>query len=379
MPDRSQLTIALLEPFMTGSHQQWLETVQKHSAHEIIPFTLPGRFWKWRMHGGAVELAKRFLNSRCHPDIILATDMLDLTTFLALTREVTAGMPALLYFHENQLTYPWSATDPDVRSGRDNHYAFINYVSALAADRILFNSAFHRDSFLGALPVFLNQFPDYHRLADLQELHAKSEVFPLMLELSRFDRFREPKAPSSPCTFLWNHRWEYDKDPDTFFRLMYRLQDMGLDFRLIVLGEEFDQAPRVFGEARQRLESKVLHWGYAREHGQYARLLWRADVIPVTSRQDFFGASIMEAVYCDTMPLLPNRLAYPEHIPRKERDAYLYADDQELSVKCEEAIHRVDEVREGAYREFAARYDARNLIGQFDSLFFSGRRNNSEA
>ena len=379
MAGKRLLSSALLEPFMTGSHRQWVETVQRHSAHEIIPFTLPGRFWKWRMHGGAVELAKAFLESGCRPDIILATDMLDLTTFLALTRKRTADVPAYLYFHENQLTYPWSEDDPDIRSGRDNHYAFINYVSALAADHILFNSAYHRDSFLGALPAFLSQFPDYEGLSGMGELMAKSTVFPLMLDLTGFDRWKTPKMNNQPCTFLWNHRWEYDKNPGGFFRLMYGIQDIGLDFRLIVLGEKFGEAPPVFEEARTRLGDKITHWGYAGEFEEYARLLWEADILPVTSQQDYFGASIMEAVYCETMPLLPNRLAYPGHIPLEARDKYLYSGEGELLERCVEAIRSVELVRSGTYREIAARYNAERLAGQFDSLFFASLHNNSQS
>ncbi|MFO8112479.1 MAG: DUF3524 domain-containing protein, partial [Desulfosalsimonadaceae bacterium] len=44
-------------------------------------------------------------------------------------------MPAAIYMHENQLAYP-------IRPGetRDLHYGFINYVSMLCADQVLFNS-----------------------------------------------------------------------------------------------------------------------------------------------------------------------------------------------------------------------------------------------
>ena len=42
---------------------------------------MKGQFWKWRMHGGAVTLAKQFKNKNYKPDLILSTDMLDLSTF----------------------------------------------------------------------------------------------------------------------------------------------------------------------------------------------------------------------------------------------------------------------------------------------------------
>ena len=37
-----------------------------------------------------------------------------------------------------------------------------------------------------------------------------------------------------------------------------------------------------------------------------------SDILPITSNQDFFGGSIIEAMYCETTPLLPKRLTYPE-------------------------------------------------------------------
>jgi Domain of unknown function (DUF3524). len=100
------LKILLLEPYFTGSHKSWAEGYQSNSAHEIKIISLPGQFWKWRMHGGAITIAKEFLQSDFHPDLIIATDMLDLTTFLSLTRERTFHIPTVLYFHENPINLP---------------------------------------------------------------------------------------------------------------------------------------------------------------------------------------------------------------------------------------------------------------------------------
>src|SRR5690242_21930973 len=113
------MRISLIEPYFTGSHAAWAREYASHSRHRVELLTLPGRNWKWRMHGGAVTLASRFLAAPHSPDLILATDMLDLTSFLALTREKSARCPCALYFHENQLTYPWSPTDADPAKKRD--------------------------------------------------------------------------------------------------------------------------------------------------------------------------------------------------------------------------------------------------------------------
>ena len=102
------MNITLIEPFFSGSHAAWATGYAQHSGHNIDILSLSGNYWKWRMHGGAVTLAKKFLESGAKPDPLLVTDMLDLTTFLALTRQKTARLPAAIYFHENQICYPWS-------------------------------------------------------------------------------------------------------------------------------------------------------------------------------------------------------------------------------------------------------------------------------
>jgi hypothetical protein len=177
------MNITLIEPFFTGSHAAWATEYAQHSGHNIDILSLSGNYWKWRMHGGAVTLATKFLESGAMPDMLLVTDMLDLTTFLALTRQKTARLPVAIYFHENQICYPWSPKDRDIRYKRDQHYGFINYSSALAADKVVFNSWYHYNSFLDELPRFLKQFPDRNELETVATIRAKSCVLHLGLDL----------------------------------------------------------------------------------------------------------------------------------------------------------------------------------------------------
>jgi hypothetical protein len=154
------MKVLLISPYHVGSRRAWAEGYHRHSAHEVALLCLPARFWKWRMHGGAVTLVRHFRERLAHaiyrPDLMLATDMLNLTTWLALTRLVSEGIPMLLYMHENQLTYPLPPAKSDgpmrhQKGERDLHYAFINYASMLAADRVVFNSRYHYRTFFEAL------------------------------------------------------------------------------------------------------------------------------------------------------------------------------------------------------------------------------------
>ena len=38
---------------------------------------------------------------------------------------------------------------------------------------------------------------------------------------------------------LWNHRWEYDKNPEDFFKCLKEIQSKNIDFQLVILGVYF--------------------------------------------------------------------------------------------------------------------------------------------
>jgi glycosyltransferase involved in cell wall biosynthesis len=345
------MQVALLSPYHGGSHKAWAEGYQKYSDHDVTLLTLPDRFWKWRMHGGAVTMARRFLARQQQFDVFLATDMLDLTTFLALTRRRTSRIPVALYMHENQLTYP---LPEDKNSGpmrrqlgeRDMHYAFINYTSLLAADLVLFNSHYHHNSFFAALPNFLKHFPEYNELETIAELQARSQILPVGIDLRRLEWGDGKEGLSqvnlqSPIAhwplILWNQRWEYDKNPAEFFAALYAMAEQNIPFRLALCGQRYGKQPSVFDEALARLSDRIVHVGYA-EEGVYRSLLWQAAVTVSTAQHEFFGISVLEAIYCHTFPILPYRLTYPEFIPEAFRCHCLYHNQSDLVERLRWAL-----------------------------------------
>lgn len=389
------MKILLISPFHSGSHQAWAEGYARYSQHEVRLLTLPGQFWKWRLQGGAVALARLFLEGEFEPDVVLATSMLDVTTWLALVRgRIPATTPLYLYMHENQLTYPLpedGATGPMRRQlgERDMHYALINFTSMLAADQVFFNSAYHRDSFLAALPNLLKHFPDYHELDTIPLLEAKSQVLPVGIDLRRLDNGSEPLAVNSEQSIkggqtqhaarntspliLWNQRWDYDKNPPAFFRALYRLAEEGWDFTVALCGENFRRKPQEFDEAMARLGSRVVHAGYADE-ATYRDLLWTAAATVSTAHHEFFGISILEAIYCHTFPLLPHRLSYPELIPEPYHWYCLYENEGGLLQRLRWVITHPDEAQQIAIKlsESAAAYDWSQLAPHYDQLLNHG-------
>jgi glycosyltransferase involved in cell wall biosynthesis len=181
---------------------------------------------------------------------------------------------------------------------------------------------------------------------------------------------------TGPPLLLWNHRWEEDKNPSEFFRALYALDERGLEFEVAILGENFSKSPVVFEEARQRLGSRVAHYGFVKDYGEYARWLKRADILPVTSAHDFFGCSVVEAMYCGVYPILPRRLAYPEHFmveegaqgPGSGDDAFFYDDFSGLMERLERALGAIDETRRRAslLRERVLRYGWEQMAGVYD-------------
>jgi len=316
------------------------------------------------MRGGALTLARMFNESGIKPDCLLVTDMVDLSILLSLIK-TERKPPVVLYMHENQLTYPWSETDPDPALGRDHHYAFINYTSCLAADAVVFNSHYHKESFLNALPGFLNMFPDHREERNIDVIQDKSTVMHLGLELKAFDKFKV-ESNALPKTILWNHRWEYDKDPESFFNALIQLSGEGFDFRLVVCGESSKRRPDIFDAAQTALASHIDHWGRADSFDEYATLLMKCDILPVTSKQDFFGISMVEATYCDVFPLLPKRLAFREHIPHGRNDLHFYTDPDDMISRLRELLGEPVDFRG---RDLVSKYDWGRMINEYDRFF----------
>ncbi len=348
------MRILLVEPYFGGSHRAWAEGYARNSDHDIHLLTLPARFWTWRMRGGAVTLAEeteRWARQHGRPDLVLATDMLDLPAYLGAARRGLGDAPVAYYLHESQFTYPWS---PQLRS--DFQYAYVNWASMQSADLVLFNSAFHRDVAFEQLPGFLRQFPDFTHEHLIDAVRIKSAVLHVGVDLRRLDEVSALRGGDPPL-ILWNQRWEHDKDPAAFFRALFGVADDGVEFRLAVCGENFRQVPEEFAEAEHRFSDHLIHFGFADEEA-YVRLLRSADVVVSTALHEFFGIAVVEAAYAGAFPVLPDRLSYPEIMPGSVHDRSLYQEG-ELQERLRWALGHPAERR-------AAAASLRDPLGRFD-------------
>lgn len=320
-------TILVLEPYYGGSHRSFLRELAAHLPFGFEFVTQPARKWKWRMRLAAPYFAG-LMPDEPHCDAILCSTFLDAAAFRSLAPSWVNRVPLLTYFHENQFAYPVQAEDE-----RDVHFGLTNLTTALAADRLAFNTRFNLESFIKGCAAVVKKAPDCH-LEVTGPLRDKAIVLHPGIDFRELDTAPPPPdEPGHPPVIVWNHRWEHDKNPEEFFAALYRLDGEGVDFRLIVLGQSFARQPEIFDRAREKLAHRLVHFGYVPDRRSYLAWLKRGTHVVSTARHEFYGIAVIEAVRAGCRPLLPKRLSYPELFPEE----YLY-DEEDFLPELKKAL-----------------------------------------
>jgi glycosyltransferase involved in cell wall biosynthesis len=240
---------------------------------------------------------------------------------------------------------------------------------------VLFNSAYNRDSFLDAASELLRRMPDEVPAWAPQAVRERSRVVPVGVDFSAIDRaVARAERRHGPLRILWNHRWEHDKAPETFFRVLFDLADAGCAFELAVVGERFRAAPDIFAEARERLAGQIVTWGYRDSREEYAAVLAGCDVVISTARHEFFGVAVVEAVYAGCLPLLPDRLSYPELLPEEWHARCLYPDPARLKNALRSLCQDRACARSFDGRDAMARYSWERVGDVLDEVVESAQR-----
>ncbi len=316
--------VLILEPYYGGSHKFFLDGLQKNIPGEYTLFTLPARKWKMRMQLSApwfikkIEKLPRYMRQF---DVVLCSTFVDVSVLRALLTQIAGWNEQariLTFFHENQFAYPQ-------RNPKQNDYQFtaINFNTALASDKIGFNSNYNRSSFLAGCRNFLRSASDMKIEELVDDLKQKSTLLYPGIDFTKCDQIKSGKKRKTPV-IVWNHRWEHDKNPDQFFEALLKLEERGRDFHLILLGQSFQSCPKCFLTARQHFGRKVLHYGFAESYSQYISLLKQGDIVVSTALHEFYGIAILEAVRSGCRPVLPDKLSYPEIFDSR----YLYGENR---------------------------------------------------
>jgi len=357
------MKVLLLDSYFGESHKTWAEGLKKFSKNHFEILSLKPIHWKWRMQGGSISLAEKFNQSNFIPDVVLATSMVNLALFKSLANINWLNTPCVLYFHENQLAYPFSKNDTDIIQNRDNHYGFIQYTSALIADEVWFNSNYNKDSFFQNLELLLKLMPKPNTFSKVQYLIEKSRVLSLGFEFPEVELQKKKKKVK---TILWNHRWEDEKNPKEFLEALEVIKQKGIEFKLIISGVK----PEVANSDLLKFKNQIQYLGFVKSKEAYWQLLQESDIALVTSNQDFFGISVVEAIYAGCFPLLPKRLSYPELFPNEN---FFYDDFTELVNKLEIALESIELPN---FRKLVSHLNWKQMIEHYDFALANLPNNN---
>ncbi len=337
------MKILLLSAYHATSHQYWCQGLMAaFPEHDWCCLTLPARYFNWRVRGAPLSWLTEQAAVLTQPyDLLIATSMVDLATLKGLCSNL-GGTPSLCYFHENQFEYPQS---------RQQHASvdaqMVNLYAALAADRVVFNSAYNRDSFFAGVNRLLAKLPDHRPTTIEPQLESRCGVLPVPLKaLPRSDLCHSTDVAfeasrrwnldqgAAPLKLIWASRWEYDKGPDRLLAVLSELERRGSDYRIAILGEQFRSAPEAFEVIWQRFNPRIVQFGFVASTAEYQQWLSSADIILSTSIHEFQGVAVLEGIAAGCVPVLPRRLAYPELVAAP----FLYASyDTDLSREAQAA------------------------------------------
>lgn len=309
------MRVLLLSAYDAVSHRYWAQSLMTHLADiSWTLLSLPPRHFAWRIRGNPLSwwLKEQETLSQSY-DVVLATSMVDMATLIGLFPHLGRARK-VVYFHENQFAYPESDEQmPQVEA------KMVNLYTALAADTLVFNTAYNRDSFFEGARRFLKKMPENLPIAKpLERLRQQARVLPVPITPLASTLGAGSVSHLNPRRIIWNHRWEYDKNPDDFFAVLFALSEQQVPFELAVLGQRFRDVPAIFNQAETRLAAHIMCWG-PQPAAAYQALLSGGGIVVSTTRHEFQGLAIMEAAQRGALPLVPDRLCFPELYPPNYR------------------------------------------------------------
>ncbi|WOD07134.1 DUF3524 domain-containing protein [Marinomonas sp. GJ51-6] len=312
------MRILLLSAYEASSHKAWAETLMSGLAHHDWHYlALPARHFAWRIRGNAMSFAfdPAFKETLEKPfDLVIATSMTDCAGLKAFCPDLQ-NIPWLLYFHENQFSYPKNSQQQGIVEMQ-----MVTLYSALSADLCVFNSQFNRTSFFQGARALLKKLPDYVSPDWLDKTEETSQVLavPLSNDIFKMDdktignHENYDEKLDKKLKLVWSARWEYDKGPDRLLAILEEMEARQIDYEMAILGEQFRSIPKEFEEIQKGFSHRISQFGFAESRQDYLDILVSSDMVLSTALHEFQGLSVLEAVALGCIPVLPNRQVYPE-------------------------------------------------------------------
>jgi len=343
-------SVWLLSAYRSDSHASWADwLVETFTQFHWHKYELPGRHFRWRIRGNPLSWLYELPDEV--PDLILATSMVDLATIKGLHPRL-ANVPCVYYFHENQFSYPVSKHQVDSVEPK-----MVQLYGAIAAEKLFFNSVYNRDSFLEGAGNLLDKFPDNIPDGIVDSLRNKCDVLPVAIQPIEHNEVKDQSL------ILWNHRWEYDKDPEVFCDALIKLSESYPNFKLALLGSRPKIKPDALLKIEDRFADKILVNDKVSKQ-DYKKYLGQSSIVVSTAIHEFQGLSVLEAISAGAVPVVPDSLCYREQYD----DIYRYEPGSsdalaKMLVKYLNAAPESPDV---------SNWYSKALIGEWDKLLNAG-------
>ncbi|CAF1534819.1 unnamed protein product [Rotaria sp. Silwood1] len=368
--------ILLIEAFYDGSHRSLIDLLHRILSPRSMLITLPGTKWPWRARCSSLILSDMIPKNEHSFKYLFSSSIVNLSELISLRIDLRS-LKTIIYFHENDLAYP---KQNEKQEQRDFQYGYNQILTALVADICLFNSYYNLNTFIDKIGSFLNRIPSPK--PNTQQIRTiienKSKVFYYPLDKTILP-IKINNDKTGPLCIVWPHRWEHDKDPETFFSVILELyQTYSLEFSLIILGQSYGEQPSIFSEILSKLPSNYIrHCGFVESKSDYEKLLMEGDVVVSTAQHEFFGVAMLEACRAGCIPIVPDRLVYPEIYTNEQ---YRYRTKTQLLNKLKEYCLKPDYLRNKVDKQdtFQFEWDKNELIRQqYLQLFQDGSFNSN--
>ena len=349
----------MISGYDASSHRYWRELLEQQlPEYHWTQIALPDRYFYWRARGNALSLAftkQTELNQTY--DLIIVTSMVDLSALRGFCPHL-AAVPTIVYFHENQFAYPVEESSNLV------NIQLLSIYSALCADQILFNSAYNKTTYIDGVQSLLTRLPDEIPKDIDKQLLSKSSVIPVPLA-SDMSIVKRSENLSETVQIVWNHRWEFDKQPEVFFSALTQLKNAGYAFKLHILGQSFRKQPDMFLQASEKFADEILTYGH-QTRSSYLAILAEADIVVSSSLHEFQGISMLEAIASGCTPIAPDRLVYPEYIPKQ----LLYSITNDVQTESASLCTKLQDVIDNRVRHIpnVSRFQSTEVISGYQAV-----------